>query len=91
MEKTMIKEKDKNDYDVFIGDLFTVRICSHYEQYYVVKVVKTDDELGYDVENADGDRCWNPFYVVRYNDKIGNIINNKDLFYKKCKVNIINS
>jgi hypothetical protein len=87
MEKVKIIEKDKSGQDVFIGDLFPITINSVRPQYCYVKVIKDDSELGYEVEDANGERCWNPFAVVHNNVKVGNVIDNRNIFLTKKRHN----
>lgn len=75
MNKETIKDfRDKNGNQIKIGD--TLQANKH-----VVTVVETDDfetGFGFDLEDSDGDRIYNPYFAVENMEIIESEVNPND-------------
>jgi uncharacterized phage protein (TIGR01671 family) len=73
--------KDKNGVDVYEGDIFYAKLTSDSLTGDYVKVIY--DAPNFDVEDKDGDRCWNPYSVITNGEVIGNVYQNAELIQVK--------
>ena len=70
--------KDKNDKEIYEGDIIFAKMMSISPIGTYVKVVF--DKGSFQVEDKKGDRCWNDYLIMINGEVIGNVYENPELY-----------